>query len=92
MVGSQDRLRIKQPSEDFWSWAHEDISRCFFLKFCPESIFTAKSDLEIGGIYGQNKILAMVLTSNQNIFAERLAEHNQASTVVAFQQPERWYF
>jgi len=32
----------------------------------------------------KSKILAMVLTSDQNIFAERLVEHNQAYPVVVF--------
>ena len=53
-------------------------------KFCSESIFIAKSDLEIGVFMDKSKILAMVLTSDQNIFAERLVEHNQAYPVVVF--------
>jgi len=32
----------------------------------------------------KSKNLAMILTSNQNIFAERLVEHNQHSPVVVF--------
>jgi len=36
----------------------------------------------------KNKILAMILTSDQNIFAERLVEHNQGSMVVFFYSPK----
>jgi hypothetical protein len=32
----------------------------------------------------KSKILAMILTSNQNIFAERLVEHNQHSPMMVF--------
>ena len=37
----------------------------------------------------KSKILAMVLTSDQNIFAERLVEHNQASPMVVFELLDR---
>ena len=36
----------------------------------------------------RNKILAMIKTSDQNIFAERLVEHNQASLAVVFETPK----
>ena len=52
MVGSQDRLGIEQPSEGLLilsSWRYIQV----VSKFCSEAIFIAKSDLEIGGIYGQ---------------------------------------
>ena len=36
----------------------------------------------------KSKILAIVLTSGQNIFAEGLVDHNQDSLVVVFEAPE----
>ena len=78
MVGSQDRLRIKQPSEDFWSWAHEDVSRCF-QNFAQSRSLSPNPISKSGVFMEKSKNLAMILTSNQNIFAERLVEHNQGS-------------
>ena len=87
MVGSQDRLRIKQPSGDFWSWAHEDISRCF-QNFAQSRSLSPNPISKSGVFMEKSKNLAMILTSNQNIFAERLVEHNQAYPVVVFWAPE----
>ena len=87
MVGSQDRLGIEQPSEDFWSWAHGDISR-LFQNFAQSRSLSPNLILKSGVFMDKSKILAMVLTSDQNIFAERLVEHNQGSTVVFFYSPK----
>ena len=87
MVGSQDRLGIEQPSENFWSWAHGDISR-LFQNFAQRRSLSPNPISKSGVFMDKSKILAMVLTSDQNIFAERLVEHNQASPLVVFWAPE----
>ena len=87
MVGSQGRLGIKQPSENFWSWAHEDISR-FFQNFAQSRSLSPNPISKSGVFMNKSKILAMVLTSNQNIFAESFVEHNQHSPVVVFWAPK----
>ena len=87
MVGSQDRLGIEQPSEDFWSWAHDNISRCF-QNFAQSRSLSPNLISKSGVFMDKSKILAMVLTSDQNIFAERLVEHNQQSPVVVFWAPK----
>ena len=83
MVGSQDRLGIEQPSEDFWSWAHGDISR-LFQNFAQSRSLSPNPISKSGVFMDKSKILAMVLTSDQNIFAGGLVEHNQGSLVAIF--------
>ena len=87
MAGSQDRLGIEQPSEDFWSWAHGDISR-LFQNFAQRRSLSPNPISKSGVFMNKTKILAIILTSDQNIFAERPVEHNQAPPVVVFWAPE----
>ena len=83
MVGSQDRLGIERPSEDFWSWAHGDVSR-LFQKFAQSRSLSPNLILKSGVFMDKNKILEMIKTSDQNVFDKRLVEHDQGFLVVFF--------